>query len=77
MKKKNKNNKKKKGFSKSIMNGVDFYHHTTNINSFDDVYKELKKKNEKDGIKTEIKYYNENIFVVNRECRLILSVVDA
>ena len=65
MKKKNKNNKKKKGFSKSIMNGVDFYHHTTNINSFDDVYKELKKKNEKDGIKTEIKYYNENIFVVN------------
>ena len=59
------------------MNGVDFYHHTTNINSFDDVYKELKKKNEKDGIKTEIKYYNENIFVVNRECRLILSVVDA
>ena len=32
MKKKNKNKKVKKGFSKSIMNGVDFHHHTTKIN---------------------------------------------
>lgn len=65
MKKKNKNNKEEKGFSKIIMNGLYFQLHTTNIDSFDDVYKKLKKKNEKDGIKTEIKHYNEYISVVS------------
>ena len=47
MKKKNKNKKVKKGFSKSIMNGVDFHHHTTKINPLDDFFKEIKTKFEK------------------------------
>ena len=65
MKKKNKNNKKKKGFSKSIMNGVGFHHHTTKINPLDDLFTEIKTKFEKDGQKSEIKQYSENNFVVN------------
>ena len=65
MKKKNKNNKKKKGFSKSIMNGVDFHHHTTKINPLDDFFTEIKTKFEKNGQKTEIKQYNKNNYVVN------------
>ena len=63
MKKKNKNKKEEKALSKSIMNGVDFHHHRTNINPLDDLLLEIKKYCEKEGIKTEIKHYNEYIFV--------------
>jgi len=65
MKKKNKNKKVKKGFSKSIMNGVDFHHHTTKINPLDDFFTEIKTKCEKNGQKSEIKQYNKNNYVVN------------